>query len=81
MFGTVDSAKVPIYNANSVDKFTVTKSKTSFPSELEIGHDGQVKTYGGLVLVKLNLKDHSLPVFEGTVHLSYKTGAGETIQE
>jgi hypothetical protein len=49
----------------SVDNFTVTKSKTSFPSELEIGADGTVKTYGGLVLVKLNLKDKEKPLFEG----------------
>ena len=57
VYGTVDSSKVPIYNQDAVDHFIVTKSKTSFPSELEIGEDGQVKTYGGLVLVKLNLID------------------------
>lgn len=32
VYGTVDSAKVSEYNKESTDKFTVTKSKTSFPS-------------------------------------------------
>ena len=63
VFGTNDSAKVPLYNVNSTDNFTITKSKTSFPSELEINHDGTVKMYGGLILVKLNLKDKEKSVF------------------
>ena len=40
-----------------------------------------MKTYGGLVLVKLSLKDKSSAVFDGTVHLRYKTGEGEVIEE
>lgn len=81
VYGTVDSAKVPTYNVNSEDHFIVTKSKTSFPSELEIGEDGQVKTYGGLILVKLNLRDKVQALFEGIVHLSYKNANGESVQE
>lgn len=64
-----------------MDTFIITKSKTSFPSELEIGEDGTVKTYGGLVLVKLNLKDKAKPVFEGDVHLKYRTAEGQKIEE
>lgn len=63
VYGTNDSAKVPLYNVNSTETFTITKSKTSFPSELELGMDGTVKTYGGLVLIKLNLKDNAKPFF------------------
>lgn len=81
VFGTVDSAKVHLYNKESTGKYVVTKSKTSFPSELEIGQDGQVKTYGGLVLVKLHLKDTTATVFDGLVHLRYTTGEGEVIEE
>lgn len=80
VFGTNDSAKVPLYNVKSVDNFTVTKSKTSFPSELEIGEDGSVKTFGGLILVKLNLKDQEKSHFEGAVHLRYRTSEGELIE-
>lgn len=81
VFGTNDSAKVATYNVKSTDNFIVTKSKTSFPSELEIGQDGTVKTYGGLILVKLNLKDNERPVFQGDVHLKYRTAEGEFIEE
>lgn len=81
VFGTVDSDKVATYNLNSTTKFTITKSKTSFPSELEIGEDGEVKTYGGLVLVKLHLKDKSINEFTGRVNLSYRTGKGEKVSE
>lgn len=76
VFGTVDSHKVPLYNKDATGIYIVTKSKTSFPSELEIDPDGQVKTFGGLILVKLHLKDKSSSVFDGTVHLRYRTGAG-----
>ena len=34
VYGTVDSDKVASYNLESTNKFTITKSKTSFPSEL-----------------------------------------------
>lgn len=81
VFGTNDSAKVPLYNINSTNNFIITKSKTSFPSELEIGQDGSVKTYGGLVLVKLNLKDKERSVFEGRVHLKYRTAEGELYED
>lgn len=80
VFGTNDSAKVPEYNVHSTDSFIVTKSKTSFPSQLEIGQDGSVKTYGGLILVKLNLKDKDRPVFQGDVHLKYRTAEGEKVE-
>lgn len=72
----MDSAKVAIYNKDSINKFTVTKSKTSFPSELEITQEGQVMTYGGLVLVKLTLHDKTKNTFEGIVNLKYTTGNG-----
>lgn len=81
VFGTVDSSKVALYNKNAKGKFVITRSKTSFPSELEIGEDGEVKTYGGLVLVKLNLKDKTKNEFMGKVNLSYCTGKGEKIFE
>lgn len=57
VFGTPDAEKVPNYNVHSTDTFTITKTKTSFPSELELGAEGNVKTYGGLILVKLNIKN------------------------
>ena len=67
---------MPIYNVNSTDSFTVTKTKTSFPSELEISSEGVVKTYGGLILVKLNLKNRNVPAFNATIHLKYRSSDG-----
>lgn len=55
VFGTTDKDKVKDYNNFSKkgnSHFTVTKTKCSFPSELEY-KDGQVLTHGGLILVKI----------------------------
>lgn len=67
---------MPIYNVHSTDSFTVTKTKTSFPSELEISSEGVVKTYGGLILVKLNLKNRNVPAFNAAIHLKYRSSDG-----
>ena len=77
VFGTPDAEKVPIYNVHSTNTFTVTKTKTSFPSELELSTEGVVKTYGGLILVKLNLKDRTVPAFNGTIYLKYRASNGQ----
>lgn len=76
MFGTPDAEKVPTYNVESTNLFTITQTKTSFPSELELNQEGEVKQYGGLILVKLNLKNRELPAFDGTINLNYKTSEG-----
>lgn len=81
MFGTNDDNKVSGYNAKATQSFTVTKTKTSFPSELELDMNGNVKTYGGLILVKMNLKDKNKNRFEGKIKLSYKTVSGEVENE
>lgn len=81
VFGTNDSAKVALYNVKSTDSFIITKSDTSFPSELKICQDGTAKTYGGLILVKRNLKDKKKAVFEGDVHLKLRTAEGEKTEE
>ena len=36
-----------------------------------------MKTYGGLTLVKLNLKNRELPEFKAVIHVDYKTSGGE----
>lgn len=40
-----------------------------------------MKTYGGLILVKLNLKNQEHPTFEGVVHLKYRKLDGDTIEK
>jgi hypothetical protein len=37
--------------------------------------------YGGLVLIKLNLKNKEKSVFEGVVHLRYRTAENELCQD
>lgn len=43
--------------------------------------NGTVKTYGGLILVKLNLKNKEHPTFEGVVHLKYRKAEGGIIEQ
>lgn len=77
VFGTVDAEKVPAYNHKCQDSFIVTQTKSSFPSELEISQEGEVKTHGGLILVKLSLINPKETVFAANVHISYKSTKGE----
>lgn len=77
VFGTNDAEKVAKYNVHSTDNFIITRTKNSFPSELELSAEGTVRTYGGLILVKLALKDKTQSVFNGTIKLNYKTSTGE----
>lgn len=55
----------------------ITKTKTSFPSEIELTKDGILKQYGGLVIVKMNLLSPQMNKFEAKIRLSYKTSNGE----
>lgn len=81
VFGSSDSDKVRDYNGSFEAKgpYTITRTTTSFPSELEVSMDGNVKMSGGLILIKLKLKEPAAR-FEGLVSLEYKnvTAAGET---
>lgn len=54
MFGAVDSKRK--YEKEG-DRMVVTRMETGFPSELRVNKKGEVETQGGLILVKLHLKD------------------------
>lgn len=72
VFGTPDAKRVQEYNQGfQNDKKVITRTKTSFPSELEIGGDGQIKQFGGLVIVKLNLKEKK-ESFKAQINLQYQ---------
>ena len=58
------------------NNFIVSKTKSSFPSELELTQQGDVKTHGGLILIKLQLKDPLLTSFDAVIKLSYCNGKG-----
>jgi len=77
VFGSPDAQKVKDYNSfgkKGLTEFTITYTKTGFPSELTIV-DGVVKTVGGLFLVKLSSQSN-LDNFQGTVVVEYKTLKG-----
>ena len=54
--------------------WTVTKIKSSFPSEIEV-HGGDMFTVGGLILVKIK-RNSKEPVFSGKIHLKYEDQEG-----
>ncbi len=55
--------------------FTITKVKSTFPSEISIVND-KVYTFGGLILLKLKRKSNQ-PFFKGTIKLNYSDVYGK----
>ena len=70
VFGAVDSKKKYEKDGN---KLTVTKMETGFPSDVQTNKKGLVETQGGLILVKLRLKnENELPHLKLKINLSYE---------
>ena len=82
MFGTSDSKKVNEYNSfgkKGLTDFLITKTKSSFPSEIKI-EKGIVKTVGGLFLIKLS-PQNQLDSFNATVKLNYTSVDGKNYEQ
>ena len=78
VFGSTDASDVNSYNNNftqETSNFTISKMKSSFPSEIEIINN-RVHNYGGLILVKLKRKSKN-SFFEGTIRLEYDDSTGK----
>lgn len=78
VFGSTDASEVDAYNHNFASpggKRTISRMKSSFPSEIEI-INGRVHNYGGLILIKLNRKTKN-PIFEGVINLEYDDASGK----
>lgn len=75
VFGSVDyDIKYPVEG----NTFTVTKSKTSFPSALILNKQGKVETKGGLILVKFTPKNaEGLPKIDLKLNLYYSNIDGQ----
>lgn len=74
VYGTADSEEVKNYNNFAVKgnkKFIITKTKTCFPSELEI-KAGVINMHGGLILVELSPQPN-LNSFTGKLTVTAKT--------
>lgn len=82
VFGTPDAKRVREYNDFTKEqqgKYTVTKYKSSFPSELKYAK-GEVLTHGGLIIVKI-VPSKVQPAFLAQIKLSYRTNQGESRQQ
>ena len=74
VYGTADSDQVKTYNnfvMKGNKKFIITKTKTCFPSELEI-KGGVIHMHGGLILVELSSQPN-MKSFTGKLTVSAKT--------
>lgn len=74
VYGTSDSEDVKKYNNFAVKgnkKFIITKTKTCFPSELEI-KDGTIHMHGGLILLELSPQPN-MKSFNGRLTVTSKT--------
>ena len=71
VYGTTDSKYLEMYNANiQPDKFIASRMTTLFPSELSI-IDGNVRTYGGLILIRLGQNNVVDNHFKADIELKY----------
>jgi hypothetical protein len=73
VFGTSDAKRISEYNnfaQKGLNHYVITKTESSFPSELEFKGD-DILQHGGLILVKLSPKKQE-SVFNAKINVSYQ---------